>query len=364
MTRRERLERKAELRREWAEKRRARSTASFSRSKEILDPIPFGQPILVGHHSENGHRNALNKADNAMRAGCESSAMANLHEEKADGIERQLRTSIFSDDSDATEQLQAKIAKEEKARDLMKAANAIVRKKPKNGWTAEKGEKLKALGIPAEKVAELFTPDFCGRIGFPSYALTNLGANIRRMKERIADIDRQNARKQAAELAPEGVLVEGGEYVRVTFPEKPERETINALKAGGFTWGGGSWTGKREDLPACVREITGAPRRGSLRWWSLERGFKCLIRCCRVYCWKPGEPFARRMDVDNGRWMQHEDINANPWQLVRLTDNQRANFEGAARDCYCYQGVDRCDFCTSMRTPDGAPWSSGEDFED
>jgi hypothetical protein len=26
------------------------------------------------------------------------------------------------------------------------------------------------------------------------------------------------------------------------------------------------------------------------------------------------------------------------------------------RDCYCYQGVDRCDFCTGRRPPDRLRW--------
>jgi hypothetical protein len=104
------------------------------------------------------------------------------------------------------------------------------------------------------------------------------------------------------------------------------------------------------------------PREGSLYWWATARGFKAFIRCGNVWCWTPGSKTAQVTDVDNGRWMQHLDIHADPWQCVALTDEQLVNFEAAARDCYCYQGVGRCDFCTSTRTPDGAPWSSGEAF--
>ena len=62
--------------------------------------------------------------------------------------------------------------------------------------------------------------------------------------------------------------------------------------------------------------------------------------------------------------MEHHDIYAPPWHCVELTPAQVANFEAAARDCYCYKGVDRCDFCTGTRTPDGAPSSNGEAFWD
>lgn len=59
MTRRERLERKLELRREWAEKREAKAAAAFQASHDMVSVIPMGQPILIGHHSENGHRALL-----------------------------------------------------------------------------------------------------------------------------------------------------------------------------------------------------------------------------------------------------------------------------------------------------------------
>lgn len=103
--------------------------------------------------------------------------------------------------------------------------------------------------------------DFAGRIGFPSYALTNLGANIRRMEGRIIEIERQTARTEKAESGG-GVVIEGsgpgefGDWVRITFAEKPEREILDALRAAGFIWGGGSWTGERGKIPAVVLELT------------------------------------------------------------------------------------------------------------
>lgn len=48
-------------------------------------------------------------------------------------------------------------------------------------------------------------------------------------------------------------MIEGsGDYVRVTFAEKPDREILKQLKAAGFRWGGGSWSGRRDALPASV----------------------------------------------------------------------------------------------------------------
>lgn len=254
MTRRERLERKAELRREWAEKRKDRAATSFNAARAATEHIPMGQPILIGHHSEGRHRAAIARSDRAMRAGCENADMAAHHARKAEGIERQLERCVFSDDPDAVESLQAKIDRAEKLQETMTAANKIVRRKPKNESTPEKMAELVAIGLTETQARQLFVPDFAGRIGF--HELTNNNANIRRMKERVKIIEANNARKAAAESSPDGVTIEGSEYVRVTFAEKPEREVLNALKAAGFYWQGGSWCGARARLPATVADLT------------------------------------------------------------------------------------------------------------
>ena len=75
-TRRERLEAKIEKRQEWAQKRREEAARRFAAVQEIVDMIPLGQPILVGHHSERAARAHQKKIDNGMRAGINASAMA------------------------------------------------------------------------------------------------------------------------------------------------------------------------------------------------------------------------------------------------------------------------------------------------
>lgn len=67
--RRDALEAKADRRAEQAEERRAYSD-------RLVEHIPFGQPILVGHHSERGHRKTLERSRNAMFKYCELSAEA------------------------------------------------------------------------------------------------------------------------------------------------------------------------------------------------------------------------------------------------------------------------------------------------
>lgn len=252
MTQRERLERKLEKRRQWAESRRADAAQRFDTAHRATEHIPLGQPILVGHHSEKRHRAALAKSDNNMRKGCESLAMADHHESKSDGIERQLDNSVFSDDPDAIEQLQAKIVAAEAERDRMKAINAAIRKGP--GWEA----RIKPPLTDAEKTELVNLARVWGSVykpGFPPYALTNLGANIRRMKERIKHITQRHDRSAKAEQAG-GVLIQGsGDYCRITFAEKPARDILNALKAAGFHWGAGSWSGLTANVPESVKSL-------------------------------------------------------------------------------------------------------------
>lgn len=250
MTRRERLERKLEKRREWAESRRADAANRFDAAHKATEHIPFGQPILVGHHSERHHRAAIAKSDTNMRKGCESADMAEHHDSKAEGLESQLDGSIFSDDPDALEQIAARIAELEAEQTEAKRLNAW--------WRKHKSMK----GCPglSDASAERFDREIPTHYSFDqqpvaSYSLKNRNANIRRLKQRAEEIKRRQARAEAAEKNG-GIVIEGTDWIRVTFAEKPSREILDALKAAGFRWGSGSWIGQRIHLPACVAEET------------------------------------------------------------------------------------------------------------
>lgn len=254
MTRRERMEARKERRLEWATSRDRKAQAGFNRARIIADGIPLGQPILVGHHSETRARRDQERIHSGMRQGVESSDMAAHHRSKADGIEHQLSRSIFSDDPDATERLEDRIASLETKREARKAVNKIVHRAPKDQWTPAKETELLALGLTQPQAEKLFVPDFMGCVGFPAYSLTNLGANIRRLKERLVSIDRQARHTEAAQAAG-GVIIVGEEFINVTFAEKPERAIIEALKGAGFVWGGGNWGGYRVRLPESVSRM-------------------------------------------------------------------------------------------------------------
>ena len=250
MTRRERLEAKLEKRREWAAGREEKAEKSFNRAHSLAQEIPFGQPILVGHHSEKRHRRAVSRIESAGFAGVEHSKMADHHKDKASGLENQLDDSIFSDDADAIPALRARIAENEAKRDRMKLVNKLHKKKDAAG--------LAALGIDLETLTTKLREagSYWGSRPHLPYELTNLGARIRSDQKRIAQIEYRQRKTQRAEEAGGVLISTQGDYASVTFSEKPERDILNTLKGAGFHWGGGSWNGKADAIPECVQALS------------------------------------------------------------------------------------------------------------
>lgn len=250
-TRRERLEARLERRTEWAAKAKRRSAAAAERVSAIADQIPLGQPILVGHHSERHARRDQARIHSGMRKVVDEGRLSEHHAARARGIAAQLDRSIFSDDDDAIEQLERRVAENEAERERRKKVNKLYAKGDAEG--------LAAMGLDLERLRQGMAKMPHEKSPYPSYSLTNIGARVRSDKKRIAEIKARQERSGRAEAAG-GVVVEpaGERYVRVTFAEKPDRSVIDALKAAGFWWGGGSWTGPADKLPAELSAIGGA----------------------------------------------------------------------------------------------------------
>jgi Domain of unknown function (DUF3560) len=85
--RNERAEDRAERMAGYAANAAARSQAGYDKSRQILDGIPMGQPILVGHHSERRHRRDLARADAGMRTSVEEGRKAEHYEHRAANAE-------------------------------------------------------------------------------------------------------------------------------------------------------------------------------------------------------------------------------------------------------------------------------------
>lgn len=256
MNRRERLENKLAKRREWAEKAEQRSHNEWDKSAKAVEGISFGQPILVGHHSEKRHRAAVARAQAAGTRAVEESNLAKHHQEKAAGLSDYLENTIFDDDPDAIEKIEQKIARLEKEHEFMLAVNKICRNRKLN--ETEKISSIVALGASEESARKILVPEYSWQsAGFESWALSNNSANIRRYKQRLEGLRIRQKRQTSAKNSVNGVLIQEKPdgYLAVTFAEKPDYSVISAMKTAGFRWCRSYWYGKKETLPAEVKKL-------------------------------------------------------------------------------------------------------------
>jgi len=147
---------------------------------------------------------------------------------------------IMNGDNDAVKRLQTKIDKLEKLQVFMKAANKIVRSKPKNEITDDKIEALIKLKISEITAKKLFGLDYAGRAGFPSYSLTNNNVSISTMKKRLEKLKVTKEQKDFEIKNDEtGISVEdcpSENRIKVFFPGKPDNDIRSGLKTHGFRW--------------------------------------------------------------------------------------------------------------------------------
>ena len=226
----DKLQRRRERLESAAAKARASSEAYFLRSNEAVQHIPLGQPILRGHHSEQRHRNAVERSHRAMdRSVAEAARAAHLEHQAS----RVGKGGISADDPAAREKLLKRLNELEQRLEMMKRVNLEFRK---GGWDAVTGL---SEGAREQLKAAMSSIAHHGERPFPPYSLKNLGANIRRVRARIEELSDQ------AEL-PERDVVEGAAYtlaeskesnrIRFTFDAKPDESVRSLLKREGFRW--------------------------------------------------------------------------------------------------------------------------------
>ena len=145
-------------------------------------------------------------------------------------------TTIYSNDALALEKLQNKLAEFEDLQAKMKERNAYYRKnKTMKGYED-------VSDAEAEEIDKQIKASWENK-PYPTWALTNNNAEIRRIKERIAEIERikANAEKPIEDKYPhvDGVeVVENAEAMRIQliFDGKPDDATRALLKSNGFRW--------------------------------------------------------------------------------------------------------------------------------
>lgn len=170
---------------------------------------------------------------------------------------------ISADDSQAIAKLESKLARLESTQEKMKAVNAYCRKHKSLDGCPDISEdvirKLKS-GMASSWHYE--------DKPYPSWALSNHNAEIRRVKERIASLTRQK------EVGYTGWDFDGGRVeanradnrLQIFFDDKPDEETRSELKSNGFRWApsAGAWQRQLNDNAIyaagkldCIRPLTG-----------------------------------------------------------------------------------------------------------
>lgn len=137
---------------------------------------------------------------------------------------------------DPLEQIKKEIESAERLQQMMVAANKVVRSKR---WPSEKLADLINIGISEKSASQLLVPDYANRIGFAPYQLTNNGANIRRMQERLAVLTKRAAAETKEETREDGITVTentDADRIQIFFPGKPTPDVIEKLKRAAFKW--------------------------------------------------------------------------------------------------------------------------------
>lgn len=187
----------------------------LDRANAMADCIPFGQPILVGHHSEKRDRNFRAKIRGNFEKAFELDKSARETAARAASVGT---GGISSDDPDAISKLRERLAEREAAQVRMKAANTAWRKAGNKAGRQANGEWVEPPYAP--------------------FQLTNNSGNMARIRERIATLER-NATRETTETTIGGArIVENAEANRlqVFFPGKPDAATRAELKSSGFRW--------------------------------------------------------------------------------------------------------------------------------
>lgn len=259
-------------------------------SHAIAERRPFGQPIIVGHHSEGGHRSDLRRQHSKDRR-----AMG-AHDE-AEDLRRKAQAaasnrSIYGDDPEALTKLQAKLGSLLRAQEAAKPPKAppiLNYRAPeglpiRNQYHTDEVDTVPQVEMTKAEWKKLLpesrgtrVPASCGHrvryaCGFwkgerqravvfltdskahpkpepgsepkprsvaPSYARANLSKQIADVRRRIAEMEAREAHKERPARNIGGIVIgDNLQYhkVELHFPDKPSDEVRTWLKAHGFRW--------------------------------------------------------------------------------------------------------------------------------
>lgn len=215
---------------ELAEKNAKLSEQQAEQASKMASVIPFGQPILIGHHSEKRDRNYRKKIQRMNEKSWESEEKSKYYENKAEAAET--NNAISSDDPHAIEKLKEKLKSMENNQAFMKAANKLLRNK--KATEQEKIDLLSEYKIESAEVREMI---ISGK-GFQHFNLSNNNAEMNRIRKRIVFLEK------LSKMASQEITINGlrifmnveANRLQLFFPGKPEENIRQQLKRHGFRW--------------------------------------------------------------------------------------------------------------------------------
>jgi len=201
-----------------SEKNKKEASELWEHGKKLADVIPFGQPILVGHHSEGKHRNHLKRIDNTYKKAIDTGKKAEYYENKAESMAK--NTAISSDDPQAITKLEKKI---EETKELHKKSKA------KRKEMRDNKEKL---------IEEMGDREYHRKYWLLESYMSGYLAEVKRCKDRITQLKALDEVKEE-KWENNSITVEVNKSenrIMIYFPGKPDEETRTKLKRHGFRW--------------------------------------------------------------------------------------------------------------------------------
>ena len=224
----ERKEQRIETYNRRAKKAEGLAVQESNNARDMGSVIPLGQPILIGHHSEGRHRRLLKRIDAAYRRASEADEKAGYYQNRAEAAEN--NNSISGDDAEAINRYKEKLERLIAAQEKMKAI--------KKAWKKGK-EALYALGLTDEEIEQFRSksPAYY-KDPFPPFVLGNNNAEIRRVKQKIEELERLDKMEAESAEFPGGEMRINLEInrIQIVFDNIPEPEIRKLLKSNGFKW--------------------------------------------------------------------------------------------------------------------------------
>ena len=152
-----------------------------------------------------------------------------------------------------SETMKAKLANAEELQSLMKGCNKIIKSK-KLSDEDKTSRLIEEFNLSAQQVHVLFMPDYMGRIGYASYKLTNNNANIRRMRERVTELQAKEDTPSSEIEFTGGLIIDNADddRVQIDFDDNPGDEMREKLRGAGWRWAPSLVLWQRKRTPAAL----------------------------------------------------------------------------------------------------------------